>query len=328
VKKTVKIALIVIVSFFAIILVGPFLVPVPPLQNTVPVNQLADPDSLFIDVNGLTIHYKMMGKGKPAIVLLHGFGASTYSWREVMDPLSTYGTVIAYDRPAFGLTERPMPGEWQGESPYSPSEQVNQLFGLLDALGADKVILIGNSAGGAVAANAVLKDPSRVLGLVLVDAAIDQGSGVSALLQLLAKTPQANHLGPLISRQIREWGVDFLNSAWHDPAKITPEILENYQKPLRVHNWDRALWELTRASGQTNLAARLGELDLPVLVVTGDDDRIIPTAGSIRLAGEIPGARLEVFENCGHVPQEECPDAFLSVVENLIISILNKDRGQ
>jgi len=328
VKKAAKIVLIVFLSILAIILLGPFLVPVPPLQNTVPVIQLADPDSLFMDVNGLTIHYKIMGKGQPAIVLLHGFGASTYSWREVMGPLSKYGTVIAYDRPAFGLTERPMPGEWQGESPYSPRAQVNQLFGLMDALGVEKAILIGNSAGGTVAVNAVLKAPSRVVGLVLVDAAISEVTGAPSLVQLLARTPQVNHLGPLIARQIREWGVDFLNTAWHDPAKITPEILENYQKPLRVANWDRALWELTRATQRTNLDARLGELNLPVLVVTGDDDRIVPTAGSIRLAGEIPGARLEVFKNCGHVPQEECPDAFLSVVEAQVIGILNKDRGQ
>lgn len=62
------------------------------------------------------------------------------------------------------------------------------------------------------------------------------------------------------------------------------------------------------------MAARLKELNLPVLVVTGDDDRIIPTAQSLRLAGEIPNAQLVTFQNCGHVPQEECPDAFLQAV--------------
>jgi pimeloyl-ACP methyl ester carboxylesterase len=57
---------------------------------------------------------------------------------------------------------------------------------------------------------------------------------------------------------------------------------------------------------------------MPVLVVTGDDDRIVPTADSVRLAGEIPGARLVVFERCGHVPQEECSQAFLEAVAPFI----------
>jgi pimeloyl-ACP methyl ester carboxylesterase len=63
-----------------------------------------------------------------------------------------------------------------------------------------------------------------------------------------------------------------------------------------------------------DLGVRLAELDLPVLVVTGDDDRIVPTSDSIQLAGDIPGAELVVFQSCGHVPQEECPEAFLEKV--------------
>ena len=68
-----------------------------------------DPDSKFIEVNDITIHYKEAGQGKKTFILLHGFGASVYSWREVMDDFSQLGYVIAYDRPAFGLTERALP---------------------------------------------------------------------------------------------------------------------------------------------------------------------------------------------------------------------------
>jgi len=112
--------------------------------------------------------------------------------------------------------------------------------------------------------------------------------------------------------------MDILKAAWHDPGKLTPEIIANYRKPLQADNWDVALWELTRASRPSNLEERLAELNLPVLVVTGDDDRIVKTKESIRLAGEIPGAQLTVFEGCGHVPQEECSEAFLRAVTPFI----------
>jgi pimeloyl-ACP methyl ester carboxylesterase len=134
------------------VLVGPFLVPVRPLKGTVPPEQLADADSRFIDVNGVKMHYKTLGSGEPALILLHGFAASTFNWRAVMAPLAELGTVVAYDRPSSGLTERPLPGDWTGESPYSPDAQVAQLVGLMDALGISQAVLIGNSAGGTVAA--------------------------------------------------------------------------------------------------------------------------------------------------------------------------------
>lgn len=304
-----------------VVLVGPFLVPVPPLENVTTVQALADADSRFMDVNGVQVHYKLYGQGEPYIVLLHGFGASLFSWREVTGPLSQLGTVIAYDRPSFGLTERPMPGDWQGESPYSPQSQVDLLFGLMDGLGIEQAILVGNSAGGTTATLATLQQPQRVQALVMVDAAIYGGGGSPAWVRPFLNTPQMNHLGQLIVRQLRDKGEEVIRTAWHDQSRITPDIVEGYRKPLQVENWDKALWELTKASRESGLAERLGELNLPVLVVTGDDDRIVPTESSLRLAQEVPGAQLAVFEACGHLPQEECPQAFLAAVEPFIQSV-------
>jgi pimeloyl-ACP methyl ester carboxylesterase len=85
-----------------------------------------------------------------------------------------------------------------------------------------------------------------------------------------------------------------------------------------VADWDRALWEFTLASRDLKLSRRLEELRLPVLVITGDDDRIVPTAESLRLAEEIPGAQLAVIPDCGHVPQEECPQRFLQAVQGFL----------
>ncbi len=314
-KRWLRGTLIALGVVLAILLIGPFLVPVPPLEGTVPPEQLADPDSRFVEVNGVNIHYKMAGEGEPVFILLHGFAASTFSWREVMGPLSEWGTVVAFDRPGFGLTERPMPGEWRGRSPYAPESQADLTVGLMDALGIGRAVLVGNSAGGTVALLTALTYPERVEALVLVSPAIYVGGGTPSWLRPLFNTPQMRHLGPLVARQIRNWGVDFARSAWHDPSRITPEVWEGYARPLRAQNWDRALWEVTRASRPLGLDKRLGEVRVPVLVVTGDDDRIVPTDQSIRLASEIPAAHLVVIPNCGHVPQEECPEEFLRAVE-------------
>ncbi len=293
-------------------LVIPFLIPVPPLENTVPAETLEDEDSKFIEVNGLTVHYKIYGQGEPTFILLHGFGASLFSWREVTEPLSKLGTVIAYDRPAFGLTDRPL--EWQGESPYSQNSQVELVIGLMDALNVEQAILIGNSAGGTVSMLTSLKYPQRIQSLILVDPAVYAGGGAPAWIRPLFGTPQMDHLGPLAARQLQAQGVEFIKSAWHEPANITPEIFAGYQKPLQAENWDKALWELTVSSRESGLAERLGEFNLPVLVITGDDDRIVPTEQSIQLVDEIPNAKLAVIPQCGHLPHEERPEAFMQAV--------------
>ncbi len=183
--KLLRILLGALVGVLLLVLVGPFLVPVKPLEGLVPPEDLADPDSEFVEVDGLKFHYKRAGAGTPAMILLHGFSASTFSWRSVMGPLAKLGTVVAYDRPSSGLTERPLPGHprmeggaaWTGVNPYSGPAQAAQVVGMMDKLGIDKAVLIGNSAGGTVAMNAALAYPERVQGLVLVDAAIYTGGG-------------------------------------------------------------------------------------------------------------------------------------------------------
>lgn len=309
-----KLTLIVVFILLITFLFGPFLVPVPPLKGTKAERELADPDSKFVEVNGLSLHYKEMGAGQGTFILLHGFGASIFSWREVMQPFSELGRVIAYDRPAFGLTSRPMPGEWVGENPYSPESQSAIVIGLMDALGIEKAWLVGNSAGGTVSVYTFLTHPERVSGLILVDAAIYAGGGSPAWARPFLATPQMRHLGPLLARQIATSGDDFIRTAFHDPSLVTQFILDGYRKPLQSNNWDRALWELTAASHPLGLPERLAELKLPVLVITGDDDRIVPTEQSLQLAKDIPGATLAVIQNAGHVPHEEKPAEFMQAV--------------
>lgn len=311
---------ITLLVLLLIVLVGPFLVPVRPLTDTLPPEQLADANSQFIEINGLTVHVKTMGHGEPVILLLHGFGASLFSWHAVMEPLSQHGTVIAYDRPAFGLTERPM--TWTGENPYSSQASVDLLLGILDHFNVQEAILVGNSAGGTVSMQFTLQHPERVQALILVDPAVYEGGGGPSWLRPFYKTPQMNHLGPLIVRSIQSSGLDLIKMAWYDPSKITPETMAGYTKLLKADNWDRALWYFTAASQPSNLPERLSEFTLPVLVITGDTDKIVPTEYSVRLAGELPNATLVVIPQAGHVPHEEQPVAFMQAVAEFLKTIL------
>lgn len=315
-KTLMRILLTVLGLFLVVLFVAPFLVPIPALEGTQPPEALADSDSLFIPINGLKVHVKVQGEGVPVFVLLHGFGASLYSWQAVMPALAQYGQVIAFDRPAFGLTERPL--QWQGRNPYSPEAQVDLVIGLLDHFGVEKAILVGNSAGGTIAMQTALAHPKRVAALILVDAAVYTGGGAPAWLRPLFATPQMRRLGPLFARQIQTQGMELLRSAWHDPSRISSETIALYQKPLRAENWDKALWELTLASRQSDLPTRLSEFQMPCLVISGNDDRIVPTAESVRLAQELPNARLALIENAGHLPHEEKPEAFMEAVAEFL----------
>jgi len=310
---------IILIVLILVLAIGPFLVPVPSLENTKTIEQLADADSQFIELNGINVHYKKWGEGEPTFILLHGFGASLFSWREVAEPLSKFGTVIAYDRPAFGLTERPL--EWEGESPYSPQAQTDLVIALMDELDIEKAILVGNSAGGTISMQAALQHPERVQALILVDAAVYAGGGAPSWVRPILKTPQMNHLGPLIARQLQARGKDFIKLAFHDPSKITPDIFEGYQKPLQAENWDKALWQFTVASQESGLVERLTELTVPTLVITGDDDRIVPTEQSLRLADELPNAALSVIAQSGHLSHEERPVEFMQAVTEFLSTL-------
>jgi pimeloyl-ACP methyl ester carboxylesterase len=301
-----------------IVVVGPLIVPIPPINETLPPKALAGPDSLFIEIDGVEVHYQTAGDGEPVFLLLHGFAASLFSWRKVQAPLSLIGQVIAYDRPAFGLTERLMPEDWGDVNPYTIESQTQLLIHLMDALEIDKAIWVGNSAGGTQALYAYLNHPERVQALILVDPAVYVGGGAPDWSKFLLKTPQMRRIGPWLVRSIASWGESAIDMAWHDPALVTPEVIEGYSLPLHAENWDRALWEFTLASRELDLDTRLDEVSVPTLVITGDDDRIVPTEDSIHLAEEIPGAELAVLPNCGHLPQEECPQAFLEAVMEFI----------
>jgi pimeloyl-ACP methyl ester carboxylesterase len=319
-KRFTRILLVIVAILVAVIVFGPFLVPVKPLEGLRLPSALAAEESQFLSLpfegtDGIDIHFRAAGDGEPAFVLLHGFASSLFTWDQVFDHFAGLGRTFAYDRPPFGLSERMTEGDWNGPNPYTPDAAIEQLDALLDTQGFDRAILVGNSAGGTVALRMALAHPERVAGLILVSPAVYSGGGTPPFLRPLLGTPQMRHLGPLVSRSFLSLGDSLETQAYHDPSVITEQQRERSRLGLQVEDWDTALWEFTRASQESDLASRLSEIDVPVLVVTGDDDRIVPTEQSVQLAGELPNATLEVIPACGHVAQEECEEVFLAAVD-------------
>ncbi len=272
-----------------------------------------------MEIDGVNVHYQeIQSDGETLIVLLHGFGSSTYSWQKVMQPFSSFGSVLAYDRPGFGLTERVLPYREVNNNPYLLEYQSQILLVFMEAKKPEKIILVGNSAGGTVAMQTALEYPESINALILISPAVYGSGGAPTWIKPLLNLPQMDRLGPVLVRTIRERGLEILELAWSDPEKISENDLANYQKPLSVDRWDVGLWEFTKANGENGLESRLSEISMPVLVITGVDDKIIPAEQSIQLASELPNASLVVIPNCGHVPQEECPADFMNAIETFI----------
>lgn len=274
------------------------------------------PDSHFVDVGGLQVHYTRAGEGRPALVLLHGSFLSLRSWRTVTPPLAELATVIAFDRPAFGLTARPAPGK-DGPNPYGPIAQADLTIALLDRLELDQAVLVGHSAGGTVALLAAQRHPERVSALVLEDAMVYSGYAVMEfpgwLRRLLRGT---GPLGPLPLRlMIPRLHDTAIRSFWYDKSRVTPDLLADYRQTLQMQHWDRALWELTLASHAVRPGDQLADVRVPVLVISGEHDRTVPTDESVRLAEELPDARLVVIPDSAHMPHEEQPAAFVQAMQ-------------
>lgn len=292
----------------------PLVIPIPDPDEAVPAASLADANSRFIELNGYDLHYQEMGSGEPVFLLLHGLGPGLFTWHEVMEPLSHFGRVIAIDRPAAGLSERPLGDELADQNPYTAEFQADLILALMDSLQIERVHLVGNSAGGTLAVYTVLQAPERFASLTLVDAAVYSGGGAPAFVQPLLRTPQLRRMGPFFVRSLFEEPLKFLESAYADDAKISEETIEGYRKLSTIENWDLAFWELSLAGKSLHLAEQLENLPLPVLVISGDTDEIVPIEDSQRLADEIPGASLVILLHCGHLPQEECPDGLLEAI--------------
>lgn len=277
--------------------------------------QRADSESRFIECNGFSVHYKLFGSGKPLMVLLHGSFLSIRSWQEVIHPLAKDYTVLVFDRPAFGLTSRPVPSK-ANNARYSPEAQSDLVVALMGKLGFQRAVLIGNSTGGTLALLTALRYPEKVQGLVLAGPMIYSGyatSEVPAFMKpvMKAMSPAFSRLMKVLITRLYDRNI---RGFWHKKDRLDAATLAAYRQDMMTGDWSRGFWELFLETHHLHLDERLKNTPVPSLVVTGEHDLTVNTEESLRLAEELPGAALEIIPDCGHLPQEEKPELFVDAV--------------
>jgi pimeloyl-ACP methyl ester carboxylesterase len=318
-KKALKWAGLALAALVLAAALLPLAIPIRPLAGLVPVAALATPEDRFVTLpfagtDGIDIRYREAGDKDAAcaFVLLHGSVFNADTWDAVIAPLSEVCRVVAYDQAPYGLSEKPLPGEWSGASPYAPEAAAARVFQLMDALGIGRAVLVGNSYGANLAVQAAALSPDRIAGLVLADAAVYVDESLPGWLMRL---PQVDRLGPLLARAIGG-SEQFIRQTWADPDHMSAERLAKTLIHTRAENWDRALWAYLQSWTLPPLDSAIAGLTMPVLVLTGDSDAVVPVTDSERLHRAIPGSDYVVLPKCGHVPQEECPATFAAAVSD------------
>ena len=301
-----KILLGLLVCRCSAFFVLPYLLPLNG-PSTVDPTTLADPNGAFVQAGDTRMYYQKAGSGDVPIVLVHGFGASSFSWRENLNPIAEAGfTVYAPDMRGFGLSDK----GW--DKSMSQDAQADRLKAFLDAQGIDRAVLAGNSMGGGIVTNFALRYPDRVRGLVLVDPAIYGGAN-SGVASALISLPGIQRWGQHVVRFIladNDRNASTIKSAWFDGSKVTPDVLSGYRRALQTPDWDISLLALMRDGTSNNLGPRLKDLNVPTLIVWGEHDTWISPTNAPKLNQDIAGSQLAIIKNAGHVPHEEKPAEF------------------
>lgn len=282
-------------------------------------HELADADSRFVELEDVDVHFKEAGSAGLPVLLLHHFYGNAFTWRHVLAGLAPDHRVAAFDRPAFGLTERPRRPDWNGRNPYTRGVAADLTAGLADHLGFDRPVLVGSSAGGTVALETYARHRDRVRALVLLSPAITGDIGPPAQLRPALRSAPARWVGPRVVRRLgRDIDTRRVGRSWARPSRVTADDVDAYTRPLAVPGWQRGLWELVTAEPPPSLAELLSRIDVPTLVIAGDLDPVIRANVNRRTAAHIPGARFEVVRDCGHTPHEERPDELVPILRRFL----------
>ena len=283
-----------------------------------PLKKLSEvvPAERLIKADGFQTYFVQYGQHGPEILLLHGFGSSTFTWRKNFDALGKMGRVTAIDIKGFGLTEKPKDGQY-GEAAY-----VRQVLAVMDALGIKKPVIIGNSMGGAVAARVALENPGRCSGLILVDAArpytrLDfAASGVDTTKFKGRPSVLATALVRTMIRRDRIKG--FLDSVYEGHEPVTDAMVDAYYVPTTIEGAPEALLSMMNPPPDPAKPIPLANLKCPVTVLWGKQDNVIPVRAGESLARDIPKSELVIWAGAGHLPHEDKPEEFHALVQRFV----------
>jgi len=250
----------------------------------------------FITTYGAKIHYVEAGSGAP-VILIHGLADNVAIWDPVIPALAARFRVIALDQIGFGRSDKPLLN-------YRVSTLVDFLDVFLTELKIERASLVGNSLGGWVAAAYALAHPERVERLVLSDAA-----GYAALTKTMdsralralrvASRDDIRYLGPL---------------AFHDKRFYQDVDTAFKERVTAGDSYTVAQVLDSMIRGDDALDNKLQTLKQPTLVLWGREDKLIPLSFGKQFHREIVDSRLRIIDNCGHMPQLECPNEFSAAV--------------
>ena len=265
----------------------------------------ANAQSRFMNLpGGLHVHYRDQGLANgPPVVMVHGFSASLHTWEPWVRLIGGSYRVVTLDLPGHGLTR----------APAGYAATINGYADIVDGvarrLELPPYVVVGNSMGGAVAWDDVLRHPDRVRGLVLVDSAgwpekVRGGDG--PLIFKLMRNPISRAL--IRDLDVRPIAKRALEAAYVDKSLVTPALVDRYVELARAPGHREILLTIQNRPDSGVTADTFRKIAVPTLVMHGDDDRLIPVADGHAFAAAIPGARLITYPGVGHVPMEQIPD--------------------
>jgi pimeloyl-ACP methyl ester carboxylesterase len=251
----------------------------------------------------MRVHFERAGAGSP-LLLLHGIGSSSRSFRHQMDTLSDAYDVIAWDAPGYGRSEDPA-------VPFTLEDLADEAVGLLDDLSIDRAHVLGVSLGGVIGQLMYHRHPARVRSLILADTtpgggALPEPTRSDRVRQRLESLERLGPRGMAEQRAPQLARPDASPELIAELVEIMAEVRPAGYRPAAI------------ALGQTDLTSVLGQIRAPTLVVHGECDRVVPLSTARELSAAIPGARLVVIPDAGHVANQEQPDAFNAAVRDFL----------
>ncbi|ULE32932.1 alpha/beta fold hydrolase [Mycobacterium sp. IDR2000157661] len=288
--------------------------------NLRPVRELT-PSLQFRTIHGYRRAYRVVGSG-PVILLIHGIGDNSTTWDTVQSRLAQRFTVIAPDLLGHGKSDKP-------RADYSVAAYANGMRDLLSVLDIDRVTVVGHSLGGGVAMQFAYQFPQLVDRLILVGAggvtkdvnialrfaSLPMGSEAMALLRLPFVLPALQMLGRGVGGLFGSTGLG------RDIPQML-RILTDLPEPTANSAFARTLRAVVDWRGQvvTMLDRCYLTQSVPVQLIWGSGDSVIPVSHAQLAHAAMPGSQLEIFDDSGHFPFHDDPDRFVEVVEKFIDS--------
>lgn len=267
-----------------------------------------------VKINDTELYYTEHGSGTPFLVMHGGLGVDHTYFRPALDPLGDAFKLIFYDHRGHGRSGRPPINTITYEQLAADANA------LRETLGYDKIGVIGNSVGGYIALHYAIRHQKNISYLILIDTA----PAFDYLRELLDNVKSKNPTPEIIAilnapaaPTIEEFRHRFkvLQPLYfydfnHEVKEMTDEILEKMILNPEVAALNDALMP------KYNVSSQLTKIEVPTLILVGDDDFICPPSQAKRMHNSIPNSELIIFERCGHYPFYEVPDEFFRVIHD------------